>query len=1009
MKNILSFVLLFISIPFVKAQSLQVSLTLITPPCNNNGVVQINATGGTAPYTYYFSSWPGSSSANIVLTNNIISGLPAGSLFVSVTDAAGANAYHDTLLISPIQSTVTTTPAICPALGAIQISNLGNGPFIDELYFNGVLQATGAPFSNLQAGIYTVKTTDANGCFLENDSVNIENISGLTITTVESNVTCQGGTLTATVVGGLSPYSYAWSTGNSTSNVMTGPLGQHTLTVTDAQGCSQLGYAYLYSPVYIQNNAVTSNTICPNLNGSVTLFPTGGTAPYTCNWSNGATGLQLNNLNYGQYNGTIIDNAGCAQIISVYVGTVSMINAQVNTTNSDCLIPNGGAQLNITGGTAPYSTQWFSNPIQTGTTLQSVFPGTYAFVITDANGCVQTGSATIGNNDPLNYYSYTTASICGQSNGQVNCSAWGNNISYLWNTGSTNSSLYNVPGGLYSCVLTNASGCTKSFSEYVDSESPFNISSNITNASCIFTADGAINLNITGGTPPYNIHWNNGATSASISNLTKGDYYMSISDANGCNFSYHYFVDYLSTSPCACALTGKVYFDANNNCNYDNGEVTLSNVNVKLTAGTNVTYSITNSAGDYNFFVPTGTYTLEQLPYQHYGAGICSSNPVIINATGGNNCTINNNFADTAQAIQDLYTNFVNVDPAVVGYGYKQRVIVKNNGTTIVNNAMANVKGNYYAGMNFSTFPGNNVAGTDNWNFDNLPTLDPNETFTFDLNYQVLPTTPTNTLLIYSDTVQKTSQPWVQDATPWNNIKNLQTYTVSSLDPNYKEVSPKGFGVNGDINPTDTVLTYTVHFENTGNYFAYNIEVVDSISTNLDLNSLEMIYGSHPYTATIDENRVLHIKFNNIMLSYTDGWNTGFAVYTVKLKKNISLGSKVRNTAYIYFDFNEAVVTNTTVNTIVLNAGIENKMNDELSLFPNPTNDYLIISSSKGNLAGKIEVFDMMGKVWLSKNISQATQKVELNNLNQLANGIYFVNVVDQLGNIKTMKFVKAE
>jgi hypothetical protein len=1010
MKKIFSLFAFLIVFNFVNAQSIQVSLTVLTQPCTNNGEVQINATAGSGNYTYTFNYWPDVVGGNPTLTNNILSGLPPGNLHVSVYDGTGASGWADIVLLGPIQSTITSTPAICPALGEIQITNIGNGPFIDELYFNNMLIATGAPFTNLSPGQYFLKTTDVNGCYVNSDTIFIENISGVDVSLTTSNLTCQGGTLTAAVVGGLTPYTYSWSTGTSITNVMNGPIGQHQVTVTDAQGCSQMESQSITSPIYLYPNAVVAPTACPLSTGSISLFPSGGTPPYTCNWGNGSSGLSINNLTAGAYPATIIDAAGCFTALTLYVNTSNSINVTGSTTSSSCLIPTGGATLSISGGTSPYTVQWYTNPQQNGPTLSNVLPGFYSFAVTDANGCIKTGGYTIDASTPISIYRQVTDATCGQNNGSIELYInTNNNYTFLWSNGSTSSSLYNLSGGNYSCVVTSADGCSKSFGEYVNTLSPFNVSSNISNASCIYTADGQISLNITGGTSPFNVTWSNGATGANISSLMKGDYYATISDANGCNFSYHYTVGYLSTSPCACTLTGKVYFDANNNCVYDSLETPLSNVNVKLISGTNTSYSITNSSGVYSFYVPAGTYSIEQLSYQHYAAGACSTNPITVNANGGTNCIIINNFADTAPSIQDLSTNYMNILPAVVGYSYKQRILVKNQGTTTANNAKVNLRGNNNASIVSSTFAGTNVLGTDNWNFTGLPSLDPTETFSFDLNYAISSTVPTNTLLNFTDTVQKNSQPWVQDATPWNNIKNLQTNTVASLDPNYKEVTPKGTGVNGDINFSDSILTYTVHFENTGTYFAYNIEIVDSISINLDLNSLEMIYGSHPYEASIDENRVLHIKFNNIMLGYNTGWNTGFAVYSIKLLNNLPIGTQIKNTAYIYFDFNEAVITNTTVNTLSVNVGIEELNNGEYNLFPNPASNMLTITNNVNTLKGTINVYDMIGKLWLSKTISQPVNKVEIYNLDELTNGLYFVNITNDLGEVKTIKFVKSE
>lgn len=1009
MKKITTLLVFLLIVKFANAQSLQVTLTVLTQPCTNNGEVEINVTGGTPPYSYTYNYWPPVNAGNPTLTNNILSGLPPGNFTVYVFDAGSSSGWTDTVLVAPFQSTITATPAICPALGEIQVANVGTGPFTDELYSNSALIATGAPFSNLSPGEYFVKTTDGLGCFLNSDTIVIEDISGINVSLTASNVTCQGGTLTASVTGGSAPYTYSWSTGNSVTNVMNGPIGQHQVTVTDAQGCNEIVSQNINSPVYIYPSPVIAAPSCPLSNGSITLFPSGGTAPYTCNWGNGTTGLSVTNLSAGAYTATIIDAAGCFTTHTLNLNATSSINVTGSTINSNCLNPTGGATLIISGGTAPYDVQWSSNPVQNGPTLSNVLPGFYSFAVTDANGCIQTGGYTINGSSSISVYPQVTDAICGQNNGSIILFNLNSNSTCLWSNGSTANNLYNLSGGNYSCVVTNPDGCTKSFGEFINTLSPFNVSSSIVNASCIFTADGEITLNITGGTPPYNITWSNGASGTSISSLIKGDYYATISDANGCNFSYHYTVGYSSTSPCACTLTGKVYFDANNNCVYDSLETPLSNVNVKLISGANTSYSITNSAGMYNFFVPSGTYTLEQMPYQHYAPGSCSSNPITVNANGGTNCIIINNFADTAPSVQDLSTYYMNLLPAVVGYNYKQRILVKNMGTTIANNALVNMRGNNNSGLIYSTFAGTNVTGTYNWNFTGLPSLDPNETFSFDLKYAISSSVPVNTSLFFTDTVQKSSQPWLQDATPWSNVSNLQTNTVASLDPNYKEVSPKGTGVNGDINYTDSILTYTVHFENTGNYFAYNIEIVDSISNNLNLNSLEMIYGSHPYEASIDENRVLHIKFNNIMLGYNTGWNTGFAVYSIKLKNNLPAGAQIKNTAYIYFDFNEAVITNTTVNTLAVNVGLKEFNNGDFNLFPNPASNVITITNRVNTLKGTINIYDIMGKLWFSKSISQPVNKVEINNLNELSNGLYFVNITNDSGEVKTIKFVKSE
>jgi uncharacterized repeat protein (TIGR01451 family) len=250
--------------------------------------------------------------------------------------------------------------------------------------------------------------------------------------------------------------------------------------------------------------------------------------------------------------------------------------------------------------------------------------------------------------------------------------------------------------------------------------------------------------------------------------------------------------------------------------------------------------------------------------------------------------------------------------------------------------------------------------------------------------------------------VQITLQP--NDNNLVNNNLDFCYSIFNSYDPNMKEVYPQNLepGFND-------WLTYTIHFQNTGNAPAYNIRLLDTLISLLDLNTFEVVGYSHSNIVNLKGN-VLNFKFPNIMLpdstSDSEG-SKGFVQYRIKPMPNLPVGTSIFNTAYIYFDYNTAIVTNTTSNLYTTN--ISHLNFDGINLFPNPVSKMLTISNNKSNLKGIINIYDIMGKLWFSKTISQPVNSIEFNNLDELTNGLYFVNITNDLGEVMSIKFVKSE
>ncbi|WP_242693313.1 IPT/TIG domain-containing protein [Sabulibacter ruber] len=143
---------------------------------------------------------------------------------------------------------------------------------------------------------------------------------------------------------------------------------------------------------------------------------------------------------------------------------------------------------------------------------------------------------------------------------------------------------------------------------------------------------------------------------------------------------------------------------------------------------------------------------------------------------------------------------------------------------------------------------------------------------------------------------------------------------IDSFDPNDKQVEPVGLTAE-HYTPTNTPLRYTVRFQNTGTDVAYRVVVVDTLSADVDLGSLQIGAVSHPYKLTVTgkERPVLTFTFNNIMLpdsSVDQARSNGSIQFSVNPKANLPEKHLIENFADIFFDYNEPVRTNTTVNRL---------------------------------------------------------------------------------------------
>ncbi|HQK68747.1 MAG TPA: hypothetical protein PLL94_11430, partial [Bacteroidales bacterium] len=316
----------------------------------------------------------------------------------------------------------------------------------------GSYVATGS-FTGISLGNHIVTIRDANFCTFEVPFLITQPAIPLTAGTTVVNVKCFGtptGSVNLTVTGGTAPYTYLWSNGAMTEDLVNVAAGVYTVTITDANLCTTIATGTVSQPAAaLGATAVVTDVRCfGNATGAVNLTVTGGTAPYTYLWSNGATTEDLVNVVAGTYTVTITDANLCTTTAS---GTVTQpaaaLAGTITVTNVKCFGETTGAvNLTVTGGTAPYTYLWSNGA--TTEDLVNVVAGVYTVTITDANLCTTTASGTVTQPAAalVGVTAVTNVKCFGGTTGAVNLTVTGGTApyTYLWSNGAMTEDLVNV-------------------------------------------------------------------------------------------------------------------------------------------------------------------------------------------------------------------------------------------------------------------------------------------------------------------------------------------------------------------------------------------------------------------------------------------------------------------------------------------------------------------------------------------------------------------------------------
>jgi gliding motility-associated-like protein len=451
---------------------------------------------------------------------------------------------------APILISSTVTDATCTQCdGSITVTpTLGQAPYT-FLWNTG---ATTALVNNLCAGVYQVQVTDANGCTNEL-FVAVDNTTGPTAgNPTVTNANCFGscdGAASLNPSGGTAPYTYQWVPGGQTTSSVSGLCaGEYFVQVMDADGCIYTEAVTITSQPQIQVGQAITSATCGNCDGSVSLTPISGTAPYTYSWSPAVAGnvADASNLCAGIYNVTVSDASGCSVDVVVPISDQSGPSLSLSSNGATCNgVCDGSASVVASGGNAPYGYLWDDGLGQTTPSAIGLCAGSYSITVTDANGCVTTGLVGVSQPAPIgiSMLVLNDVSCVGTCDGVINVIPSGGTLpfTYQWNdpANQTVASATGLCAGTFEVVVTDANGCSETVSGSVTDPLGLTATATATDANCNGACDGTATVTASGGTAPYTYLWNDplGQTTALATGLCAGSYDVTVTDANGCDLT----------------------------------------------------------------------------------------------------------------------------------------------------------------------------------------------------------------------------------------------------------------------------------------------------------------------------------------------------------------------------------------------------------------------------------------------------------------------------------------
>ncbi len=547
----------------------------------NTGTIANNVAGGTPPYMF---NWEGPNDFGFQGPNPDF--LFAGEYCLTITDANGCEATECITLTQAegveieIVANVfangfnTSCSEVCDASLTTTLTGGAQPITLSWLGPDGYTSAD-ADLEALCPGLYTLTTTDANGCtqvatvsIAAPPAIDVQLASPLYAGGTE--ISCFGfsnGAINANAAGGVGELSFNWSGPNGfsavTQNLIELAAGTYTLEVVDATGCTAEAQITLNEPASALTGEALAftfpsgtNISCTGANdGSISSTASGGTSPYAFNWLGPndytAQTADIDNLAPGFYTLVIEDANSCVFTINVELDEPEIELEVEATVVAEVLCHNaaqGAISLVANGGSSPYAVAWSGPAGFESTSLEIVdlVPGTYSYTVTDANGCSVDGEVTLSNELEITITAEVVNAICATSTGAISTAIAGGTPPYTfeWSNGGESQNLTEVPSGSYTLTVTDANGCEVAATFAVAEDNNLELEAATTTPRCNGDANGSILVSVVTGEDPITFAWEGPdgfvASGNALFDIGAGMYTLFALDANGCELELSY-------------------------------------------------------------------------------------------------------------------------------------------------------------------------------------------------------------------------------------------------------------------------------------------------------------------------------------------------------------------------------------------------------------------------------------------------------------------------------------
>ncbi|MGI8892362.1 MAG: gliding motility-associated C-terminal domain-containing protein [Bacteroidia bacterium] len=512
-----------------------------------------NFTSTTTGYTLTFSGTAAILDTDApAMTNASINSCQADTITIQFTENINCSS------ISPNGSDFSITgPSSVSVSSAYGIGCNVNSTASAIVLVVSPLTAAGTYTINVKNGIDGNTVSDFCGNFIDVGSTLTFNVPfvgpKVTIPFFASDTCSNGvGAAHSSVTGGTPPLSYFWNSSppQTTPNASNLPVGNYTITVSDANGCTSTAQVFIIDSGSPALSVQKKDETCDSLNnGEATIIPGGGTGPFTYSWNTvppqftqTATGLTS-----GSYTCIVTGANGCTSTAVVHIGLSGKPSIQVGYTNVSCDSSVLGSASANASGFDPFTYQWSTSPPQTSQTISGLQQGTYVVTVTDIYGCTSEAIVAIGIGS-INIFSSTTNASCGNAPDGTATLTVSDGIppySYAWSTNpvQTTATATGLLPGTYNVTVTDSVGCEETHSVTIVGPPSMVLNMATVKSSCI-TPDGSATVSVSGGNPPYTYSWNTTPvqTGATANNLAAGIYEVTVTDNIGCTMVMSAFI-----------------------------------------------------------------------------------------------------------------------------------------------------------------------------------------------------------------------------------------------------------------------------------------------------------------------------------------------------------------------------------------------------------------------------------------------------------------------------------